>query len=127
MDQLVNTGTFQSGDEQRRNCALANLAHYGRMQQLTTLSLSGNHGVSDEGAVFFARAISRLPLVTNIAMKDFGMTVLGFSALMLAVINRCPQLLQIVILPESPYADLSRAIAIGMLYAAGRGNRVTVI
>lgn len=100
----------------------------GRLDQLEELGLSDNEGLTNQDIIFLAQAIGKRRLWKLEAFYLKGLdadkvTLLGVSAIALAVITRCPKLKYICLTCAGPN-DVYFEMVMGMLAAAGRAGEV---
>ena len=112
--------------------ALANLISQGRLQEVKTFDfISSNYNLTDEGILALAQAIDAggLPMLGNFSMGEQeveGLTVVGISAILQAVISGCPYLRIIgVTRPYRHDTDIEEMVK-GMVQAVGREGQVYV-
>lgn len=107
--------------------ALASLVYRGRMEDLTSLSISRNENVTDQGVNALAQAIDArgLPLLRGFGVSKLAtdMTVLEIRTIVGTVLSRCPQLTEIHLGEEN---GGHRDAVTSMLEEAERAGKVRV-
>ena len=119
--ELANAGT---GDGSM--AALATVVHGGRFKHLDWLVISHNAAVTDDGMCTVAHAIEEagkhgLPMLRKLIANALRpVTLMGVSALSLALINNCPRLKNVDLSGRENEAISDKAVMEGMLRAVGR-------
>lgn len=114
--------------------ALATLVSQGRLEQLEELSLSDGGGVTNEGMILLAQAISvgGLPVLKSFKMVCFDkekIRLLGVGAVAHAVVNGCPKLRVIYLtkpISDEEVTEPVHEMIEGMVHRAGQDGDVRV-
>jgi hypothetical protein len=110
--------------------ALASLDEKGRMKQLKLLIISKNKALTQQGIITLARAIEAhgLPMREEFRLRGLdadNVTLLGISAIALAVITRCPNLKRLSLMCSGS-DEVYHEMVVGMLQAVGRAGEVAL-
>ena len=113
---------------------LATLVAQGHLQQLEEITLSDGGGVTNEGMILLAQAISGGSLSAlerfKILCYSKNITLLGVGALAHEVVNGCPELGEIYLTKPASDEEVSEPIhemIEGMVHRAGRNGGVSVL